>query len=240
LNGGCTAKRFVSERFPGSDEESIERIIGDIRKNNLSEENFFIEKGNLALKQNDKTTKILFSVKFVKPDKYLFSIRNTTGIEGARIYATKDTVLINDRIEKRLLYGKPKDLEKISGLPYFIINIAFGDLFFCGNNEIIKSERLNNKVIITQQCQGKIWNTVLDPEEGKVKSVVFSAGIQGEPIELSYSNFRKKGGHIPMIIELKDMNRNINAKVKIERLQIPWTGEIEFLPGKGYIKEEIK
>lgn len=240
LNCGCTAKRIVSERSPGSDEESIERIISAVRKNNLTLEDFFIEKANLLLTRDDKTTKILFSVKFIKPDKYLFSIRNTTGIEGARIYVTKDTVLINDRIEKRLLYGKPKDLEKISGLPYFIINIALGDLFFCENIGIIKSERINNQVILTQQCQGRLWNTVIDPKIGKVKSVIFSTGIKEETIAINYSKFGGKGNHMPMVVELKDLARNINAKVKLERMQIPWSGEIEFLPGKGYNKEEIK
>lgn len=240
LNAGCTAKKFVSERSANDEEKSIEKIINTVKINNLAEENFFIEKANFLITRNNNTTKYLFSVKFIKPDKYLFSIRNFTGIEGARIYITKDTILINDRIEKRILYGKPKDLEKISGLPYFIINIAFGDLFFCENIGIIKSERINNQVILSQQCQGRAWNTVLDPKVGKVKSVVFSTGVQKELIEINYSKFEKKGKHIPMVIELKDLSRNINAKVKFERMQIPWTGEIEFLPGKGYTKEEIK
>jgi hypothetical protein len=240
LSWGCTAKRFISERTRGSGEESIESIISEVRRNNLSQENFYIEKATIYFKQDDKTTKILFSVKYIKPDKYLFSLRNPAGIEGARIYVTKDTVLINDRIEKRLLYGKPKDLEKMSGLPYFILNIAFGDLFFCEENEIFKSERRSNQVVLTQQCRGRIWNTVINPEAGKVKSVVFSTGIQGEQIELNYKNFGKKGNHVPGVIELKDMNRNLSADIKIERLQIPWTGEIGFLPGKGYTKEEIK
>lgn len=240
VNSGCTVKKFVSERYPNFNEESIERIISTVRKNNLTEESFFIEKANFLLTRNKETTKLLFSVKFIKPDKYLFSVRNITGIEGARIYVTKDTVLINDRIEKRLLYGKPKDLEKISGLPYFILNIAFGDLFFCENIEMTKSERINNQVNILQQCEGRIWNTVLDTKAGKVKSVIFSTKIQNESIEINYSNFKRKGNHIPMVIEMKDLSRNINVKVKVERMQIPWYGEIEFLPGKGYTKEEIK
>jgi hypothetical protein len=240
LNAGCTAKKFVSERSAGSDEQSIEAVISEVRKNNLCEESFFIEKANVLFTRDNITTKILFSVKYLRPDKYLFSIRSTAGMEGARIYITKDSVLINDRIKKRILYGKIEDLEKISGLPYFFINIAFGDLYFCENEGIIKSERINNKVIITQKCKGKVWNTVLDPVAGKVKSVIFSNEIQKETIAIGYSKYKKNGNYMPMVVELKDLFRNIYVKVKLEGIQIPWKGKIEFLPGKGYTKEEIK
>ena len=45
---------------------------------------------------------------------------------------------------------------------------------------------------------------------------------------------------MPLVIELNDLPRNIYAKVKLERIKIPWEGEIEFLSGKGYINEIIK
>ena len=39
------------------------------------------------------------TIKYELPDKYLISIRSKAGIEAARIFITKDTVLINDRIK---------------------------------------------------------------------------------------------------------------------------------------------
>ena len=240
LNYGCTAKRFITERSPGHDEESSERVIDEVKKNNLSEDSFFIEKGDFLLTNNNKTTRFIFSGKFEKPDKFLFSLRNITGIEGARVYLTKDTVLINDRIQKRLLYGKPENLEKIIGLPYFIINVAFGDLLMKEDNGKYESERITNTLVLTQHYNGGIWKYVLDVNIGKVKSINFSSKIQNEAAILEYSKFGINDKHIPGIIEMKDNNRNIRIKIRLIRVKVPWDGKIEFIPGSGYTKEEIK
>ena len=65
-------------------------------------------------------------------------------------------------------------------------------MYFCDNNEMTKSERIKNEVDITQQCQGKLWNIVLDTKVEKVKSVVFSTGIKDGQIKMRYSKFQSK------------------------------------------------
>jgi len=240
LNCGCTAKRFESSISTTSDEESIERIINEVRKNNLIEESFFIEKGDFSMTNNNETSRFIFTEKFEKPDKFLLSIRNGTGIEGARVYITKDTVLINDRIQKKLLYGKPEDLEKIMGLPYFIINIAFGDLLMNEDSGKYESERIKNQVILIQKYNGRVLEFVLDPNVGKVKSIVCSSRMQKEAIILKFSKFRINEKHIPGVIEMRDNDRNVSVKIRLERVQVPWNGKIEFIPGNGYTKEKIK
>ena len=234
---GCTAKRIISESPFDNTSLSTEKVIDAVWKNNISEENFFIEKASLSIKAENETKNFLFNVKFKKPDKFLFSIRNNAGIEGARIYLTNDTVLINDRIENRILYGRPKDLEKIAGIPYFIIKVAFGDLL---EKEYIKKEKINNQLFLMQQYKGNIWKSYLDYKTGKVKLAVISNEYNKEEIVIKYSKFGKEDKHIPKLIELKDFTRNINAKIRLIKVQIRWNGELEFIPGKGYRKEEIK
>ena len=240
LNLSCTAKKFISENTTGSEKEYAERIINNVRRNNISEENFYIEKGEFSVIMNNKRTRYIFSAKYNKPDTYLISIRSSTGIEGVRVYLTKDTVLINDRIGKRLLYGKPKDLEKIAGLPYFVIKAVFGDLLINGDTKKDEKKRVENQVILIQQFQGKIWKSVIDPKIGKVVSTVFSNGIQKEAIIFNYSKFGRSGKYIPAVIDIKDLTNKVNVKLKLERIQILWKGEIRFIPGKGYTKEEIR
>lgn len=240
LNSGCTAKKFISENTTGSETESAERIINNVRRNNISEENFYVEKGDFSVIMNNKKTRYIFNAKYNKPDTYLISIRSNSGIEGVRVYLTKDTVLINDRIGKRLLYGKPKDLEKMSGLSYFMIKAVFGDLIINGDTLKGEKKRIDNQVIVIQQFQGKTWKSVIDPKIGKVESTVFSNRIQKEAIIFSYSKFGRSGKYIPGIIDIEDLTNKVNVKLKLERIQILWKGEIEFIPGKGYTKEEIR
>jgi hypothetical protein len=100
---GCTPGLFVSDNTGAKEEDYLKNILDDIRNNNITEENFFIEKADIDLTINNSTNRYLFSVKYEKPDKFLLSIKSRTGIEGARILITKDTLLVNDRIRKRLL-----------------------------------------------------------------------------------------------------------------------------------------
>lgn len=236
----CAPKKYLTESLPSSGEESIERIIENVYRNNISEESFQIEKGSLAVNINNTSNKYLFSVRFNKPDIYLISIRNSTGMEGARIFITKDTVLINDRIGKRILYGKPKELEKYSGFPYYMINAIFGDLVL---KEVrSKGDALSffNSVIITQAYYGKAWKSILDPGKGKVISTsVINSNGQDE-LTFIYSKFSRAEKHMPLLIEMIDKKNNVNAKIRVEKFRTGSDQEILFVPGKGYSKEEIR
>ena len=50
------------------------------------------------------------------PDKFLISIKSHTGIEVARIFLTGDSIMINDRINKKLYYGSTSYLKNKYGL----------------------------------------------------------------------------------------------------------------------------
>jgi hypothetical protein len=236
----CAPVRYSGERTPVSEESSIESIIEKVRKNNLSEESFFIEKGTVTLEIDKISTRYLFSLKYNKPDKYLLSIKNAAGIEGARVFISKDTILINDRIGKRLLVGKPGDIEKISGFPFYLIDGIFGDLALKEGRASGDAVKVLNSVLITRGYYGKAYKSLLDPTIGKVSSTSIINTIGKEEITLSYSKFSKSDKRVPGIVELRLVKRNAYAKIRIEKYQTRWEGEIEFIPGKGFTKEEIK
>jgi hypothetical protein len=240
LSCGCTANRYISQGPLNKEKKPIEEIIEDVRKKNISNENYFIEKADFLMINNKEITRFVFTVKFEKPDKFLISIRSSSGIEGARLYISEDTVLINDRINKRLLYGKPKDLERLIGIPASLLNIAFGDLIISKENLKYQSERINNQIIITQKYSGTEVKSVIDEKEGKAKSTYFSVPIQKEEIIIKYSKFAKTEKHFPMIVDLKDEKRNISGKIELYRIKIPWNEKIEFIPGNGYTNQELR
>lgn len=237
---GCSTNRFSSESSAISEEATIEKIVNEVKRNNLSEESFQIVKATITVNINNDSKKYLFSLKYSKPDKYLISIRNLAGIEGIRIFISADTVLANDRINKKLLVGKPKDIEKITGLPYQMINTIFGDLIL--KDGILRGDatRSLNRIIVVQGSYGKAWKSILDPGICKVVSTSLINEISIDEITINYSKFAKFSKPAPKIIELKDLKRNISAKIIIEKLVTPWSGEIEFIPGEGYSLDEIK
>lgn len=240
LADSCSPKLIVSERNYISDDNSVQAIINKIRDNNISNENFFIEKANILIKTKAESKKFLFNGKFQKPDKYLFSLKSSTGIEGARIYIDKDTLLVNDRIQKKLLFGKPKDLEAVSGIPYLILKRIFGDLIYEEKREIISLEKINNQLIFKQNLTEGTWTSVIDTKNEKIKSAEFLKSNNRGKFEIIYLKFEKEGKHVPEEIQFNDVNGEINIKIKILKMVIPWQDEIEFIPGKGYIKEAIR
>ena len=237
---GCAPKKYAAESSDKAGESALEEVIDRVMRNNLSEESFYIEKASVKVNINNKSNKYLFSIKYAKPDIFLISIKNTTGIEGARVYITKDSVLINDRIGKRLIVGKLKDIDRITGFPWVLFKALFGDLVL---NEVRSKPditRLFNSVVILQGYNGKVMKSVLNPGIGKVMSASLINENQKEELAVSYSRFDKSDKHSPGVIEVKVTNRNFSAQIKIEKVQPLWNGGIEFIPGKGYSKEEIR
>jgi hypothetical protein len=224
---GCTARRFVVRSPDSLNPEPFEKLVENVRKNNISNKDFYIEKALFTINVNNETKRFLFSLKFKMPDTYLISIKNITGFEALRILITKDTLLVNERIGKRILYAKPGVLEKKTGLPFYALNILFGDLSA-------------DDFIIKQRQGRRVWTSVLDPEKEKVLSTEISDGTLGEAIKINFSKFRKKYSNAPSIIEFQSPGRGIRAKIKLERIEMSWNGLIEFVPGKGYTREEIK
>ncbi len=237
---GCTSRLLLSEGESNWDVKSAENSIAEISKNNISDDNYFIQKADLILKRDNSTSKFIFTGKFEKPDKFLFSIKSITGIEGARIYITKDTILINDRIQKRLLCGNGESLVKLFGVTYSFINIIFGDLILIEKNEKWKMERINNQLILVQ---GYMKNTLKSNIENKVRKVnrfVFVDELNREEISLEYSKFSKAEKHFPEVIVFNDYKRNISARIRLKKITTPWSGAIEFVPGREYKVEEIR
>jgi Domain of unknown function (DUF4292) len=189
LNLGCKSSQNLYQNSSGLSEEYSKNLINTIRENNISVSNFFIEKADFLLNRNNNTIRFLFYVKFKKPDKYIISIRSIGGIEAARIYLSKDTILINDRMRKKLLYGKPENIRNIYQEPYFNINMAFGDLFLGEDSIRTETERINKNLIIKGKSKGKSWLSVINPGINKVLSLEFLNEINKKTALINYSKY---------------------------------------------------
>jgi hypothetical protein len=118
-----------------------------LRKDNLTNNSFYIQKAEVELVRDNEKSIFLTSVKFCKPDSFLISIRTKTGIEAVRVFMTKDTVLINDRINRKLYFGSGNDIKKKFGYSFELLPVLFG-AFVLKNDKVNKIENCEKEVII--------------------------------------------------------------------------------------------
>jgi hypothetical protein len=240
LNFACSVERIGSKREAVLEKNKIGSIVQNIENNNISNFNFFIENGDIVIQNKDEIKRYKFTVKHKRTDTYLISIRNSIGLEGARIYLSKDSLFINDRINRRVIYGTTNRIENILGLPLSFLKMAFGDIIISSDSSKKIMDQNNNRILISQYVSGVILNSSINPKLSKVIMVECGKSTGKGKILFKYSKFNKTETRVPSIIEIKNKEEGISIKIRIKKLQAPWDGEIEFIPGDGYKKERIK
>jgi hypothetical protein len=231
---GCaviTKKSVTDNKVP--DDLKGYCILKDIEIQNLTRNNFFIQKAEIEIVSGAESQKLIASIKFVLPDKYLISLKSKSGIEAARIYITADTVLINDRINKKLYYGKPEHLKKKFGIDPDVLPIILGD-FINGNQKLDNKVYCSNgKADLDCAVGGMMISYTVDCKVKKLISARKEGSLNSSFAEIEYGSFIKKGNSlIPTKINLN--NNTYSIAVTIEKIESPWGGSIEFIPGSRY------
>ncbi len=215
------------------------QIIEETLRNNLGEYGFFIKKGKLNINNGNEETVLLFTMKYLPQDNYLISLKSVTGIEAMRVKLTKDTIIVNDRINKEILYGKSEAFERVAGIPVELLKIAVGDL--CGHN--IKFDEnydiKNNTLNVFSNLRNINIVSTINCNINKVKRVVIYSNEQDDKLYIDYSGF--KGGNyiMPGTINIQNEKGDIKISIKVKKIIIPWQGELEFIPGNGYTKKNL-
>lgn len=234
---GCSAVKKESKTIDSKPVTEFSEIVG----NNITGHNFFIQKASINIENKGEEKKLLGTLKFNKDGTYLFSIRNIAGMEAARILITKDTVLVNDRINSRLFYGSSKMLAGKYGISFVMIPLIFGDYvdfhpalektLLCENGTgIIEYQENERKISYEIDCtKGKIINTVIKESSGNDGiRIVMKKFISSE--KLKY----------PKLVILQDIQNESTITLKIEKIGLSEDEKIEFFPGKNYDKVLLK
>jgi hypothetical protein len=233
---GCSVLRNNEKTVEGRAELlNSGNTVENTETQNISNSGFFIQKAEIEVINSEGSNKFVANIKFVKPDKYLISLRSRTGIEGARIFISGDSIQMNDRINKKLYSGTSGYLSRKYGFSQSFLPIIFGDLILekrCLNgNE--RCER--DKLVLACQSKGVSLNYGIDCKKQKVISVDQINSFNQQGLNIRYNKFFKISGIlIPKIIEFNDRQYNIEIKIKVLKVQLPWTGNINFIPGRGY------
>ena len=232
LTGGCSVlRKQESGSNPAVVGESDMILWKEVVNQNVTASNFFISKADVELTGKGVSDKFIASIKYLVTGEYLISLRSRSGVEGARIYISRDTVLINDRINRKLYYGSGEKMSQKYGFSPSVIPVIFGDYITNdSSNEIEKC--INGEVKNSQLISGIGIDYTLNCRELKVISA--RAGDLNT-IRLKFSeylnlNAKKVAGEI----EFEDIAREIKLTIRIRKMESPWEGEINFIPGSGY------
>lgn len=229
----CSVVRNVKSESSYELEE--QEVLASTKNQNITTDNFTVARADFQIRTNTGTEKIIGSIKYENPQKYLISIRSRVGIELARIYISKDTLLINDRINRKIYYGKPDYLEKKYDIPFLALPLVLGDYIDDNKQDSCISYKTDGK--LSRYCtlgQFKI-QYLIDYKRKKTVSALILDYSGKAKISISYEGFIKIGCNLfPGRIQIKDYKSSLSVDIKIKNIEKALKGKIEFIPGSKY------
>jgi len=231
---GCSVSRRAGETKNVYGDSSLS-LLEKAVKGNVMHRNFNIPKAEIEIFNNGEKQKLLAYMKYREPGMYLISIRSRAGIEAARIYITKDTLLINDKIYKKLYCGSTEDLTGKYGISTAALPLIIGDFLYqyegdtgllnCKNGEAEFIGTLNQNEIRYK----------LDCKLAKVTDANISAGNRTVGINMKFSDFKETDNFIfPGVIQVEDFSKQNQIKIELSSINFDVSDNIEFIPGKNY------
>jgi hypothetical protein len=239
--GSCSVTRKVKNSVVP---EQITPVYGNILEEvigrNITTEGFFIKKAEITYVTKNGKQKFLGTIKFEFPDKFLISLKSKTGIEGARIYISKDSLIVNDRINKKMYFGKASYLKRKFGVDQSLIPLLFGDLFLDKNIEKNSYKCSNDKLKLDCIIRGVKIDYEVDCKSRKLAKVNLTDNYLRQSIMISNKGFINYGSiAIPEKVEINNLNDSTIIKLRFIKVEFPWNGTLKFIPGKEYEKIEL-
>jgi len=236
LISGCSISRVGRIKNCIPEKEITGGMLTEVlQEQNLTSSSFFIQKAEIEIVGPEGTEKLIANVKFKKPDEYLISIRNKTGIEAARIFINADTILLNDRINKKLYCASPKYLKKKYGLTTSVLPLIFGD--YIGSNLFGNSinKCTNGELNINTIVDGVKIKYLIDCNKAKSITAISESNLNAGGIEIRCNRFfKEKERFIPGKVEIRDFQSETIIILIIKKMSSSWDGTIEFIPGNRY------
>lgn len=234
---GCSSVRRVSgPDYEGTDDGVV--VMDGVLRNNITNYGFNISRADIHYNIDGVSGRLIAAVRHRNPDTVLIVLKHTTGIEIGRIYMDSDTILINDRVNRRLMYGDPGYLEVKYGIDKKALMIILGDIFIDDGNEIggYKNMKCQKGILRSQaRVNERNINYEIDCNYLKTVSATITRGNVSDKISVWYDNFMRRDDYVfPGRIEAEDIGRKARIILDIRNIEIPWEGRIEFIPGSRY------
>lgn len=232
---GCSVFRNREEITLNNGNENIPNI-SKILKQNLSAESFLISKIEITLERNREKQKFLCNVKYENSGKILISLRSSNGIEGIRIYIDRDTILVNDRINRKLYYGSSLQLYEKYRISIDYLPVLLGDMIIEKESLIKEDNRcLNGIAEITGLIGKRTIRYNIDCNKSKVTSAEFVTDSCDNRIYAEFKKFNKiKKNYYPSIISIDGVYDKDRLNIKIKEPEAYKGPELKLIPGNNY------
>lgn len=234
---GCSVSRKSSV---GNIEDAAAGSITEksIVERNLTKGNFYIQKAEIVIYNEGEEVNLLATLKYEKKGKYLISIRTRSGIEVVRILLAKDTVLANDRINKKIYRGSTAYLESKYGISFGTLPVILGD--YISDNNIGESNIGCNsgKTEIFKIVGGRRIDYLVNCRTIKVEVAKFNSESGEGKIEVTLGNYTRSGDYLyPGTCQITDSKSKSEIKIEIKKIEFGTDDNLKFIPGTNY--EEI-
>jgi hypothetical protein len=230
-----TARKGRSGNTFSTGFKHTDNVLEDIQNLNITSKSFFIQKAEIELITKESSEKFVANVRFEFPDKYLISLKTRSGIEGARVYINKDSILVNDRINKKMYFGDSFYFRKKYGLNQNFLPLIFGDLLIDQKTGDRNSDCSGNKLDLESVVKGVLLKYVIDCQRRKIILVSKTGNTNTNSLDIKYEKFFKlENILIPGLVEMTENELNTKIRIKILKVEYPWIGSVKFVPGKGY------
>jgi hypothetical protein len=212
-----------------------ENVFEDVQNLNITARSFFIQKAEIELVTNGESEKFIANIRFEYPDKYLISLKSRTGIEGARVYINNDSILVNDRINKKMYFGDSFYFKRKYGLNQSFLPLIFGDLIIDQKTGRGTNDCSGSKLDLQSVVKGVLLRYVIDCQKRKVILLNQKGSSNSYSLEIKYDKFFKlENLLVPGLVEVTENEFNTRIKIRISKVEYPWNGSVKFVPGKGY------
>lgn len=242
ITAGCSV--FKRKEKALHDKYRIEgstKFLESVKEKNLTNEDFYIRKAEVQISMRSNKQNAILSVKYKKPDSALFIIRSWFGFEAARILITSDTVVMNDRLNKKLIVASPQYFKRRYGIEPFMIFTIFGDLL-ADLRKMQKDVNCVDNFFETDFYEGKdYYKYIIDCELRKVTNAVIENMKFKHRVEFAFSDFvKEKKQSMPLTSSIKIESENIEVVIKIDKIDMEGAVNIDFIPGRGYERKVLK
>ncbi len=233
---GCSSTRKAGGTGSGAGNTTIaDKSLESVFRNNLSNSDFNIQKAEITVIQDNISVRVIADIKFRRPDSMMITIRSRTGIEAGRAFISKDTLIIKDRFNKKLLVGKPEALAKKYGVDPSFLFTVLGDIVVAEKDRTVLLECTKGEFRKEYDIHGKRVEYVIDCQRKKLKQTYFEGDINSGNITIDLSDIKNEGRIVyPGQIEINDDLKSVGIVMEIKKIESPWKGRIGSISGQGY------
>lgn len=236
LVSSCSTARKASRTTEGRDDrDSGSDRLESVIENNLSNNDFYIRRADIKIRQENVTVNVNAAIKFRKPDSLMVSVRSAMGVEAGKGFITGDTVMINDRFNRKIMVGDPDDIRTKYGIDPAIIFVILGDMIVDkeDSRSLIYCQRgeFKRKYVI----EGRTIEYTVDCQRRKVKKVYLEGNLRTGNITILLSDIVREGNiSYPGRVIINDDLKELDIEIEIKRIESPWQGSMGSIGGQGY------